>query len=147
MSMLIMGEHRLLRFLALWNYFWHRTISGWKFQNANPTVFIRCQPNAMRTLPTIVNYNFIRHKAISVLCGKGQGHWVSCLADHVFLTEVVNNISKNFALLARFFMANNNNWVLRILWSVYIGLSMKPTFIFYTGRNSVKYFGANNEVQ
>ncbi len=42
--------------MALWNISQHRTIWGWKFQNASPTVFIWCQTNLMRTLATMVEY-------------------------------------------------------------------------------------------
>ena len=40
------------------------TIWGWKFQNTTPTVFIRCQPNFMRTLVTMGEYGLLLFLAI-----------------------------------------------------------------------------------
>ncbi len=43
----------------------HRTICGWKFQNAMPTVFIWSQPNVMRTLLAASDYRLLPFLAIS----------------------------------------------------------------------------------
>ena len=74
-NMIVMGEYSYYFFLAICKILkilWHFEIFlnigpyiwGWKFQSATPTVFIRCQPNFMRTLATMVEYRLLLFLAI-----------------------------------------------------------------------------------
>ncbi len=69
MESMVIGEggYGLLLFSAIHkkkcygtlNFCSHRTIWGWEFQNATPTVFTQCQSNFMSALATMGEYRLL----------------------------------------------------------------------------------------
>ncbi len=72
-NMIVMREYRLFSFLTIcqklkilchFEFFVDSNFWVWKFQNATPTVFIRCQSNFMRALATMAEYRLLLFLAI-----------------------------------------------------------------------------------